>query len=140
MGLLSKQAMEKANILPRLQLGIKTEKGVKSTGKHHVTLIKEELVNGKEFGSDIPIPKMRYIFEENGEQKQYDARLQNKDTKELHYFVQSMASINEGDEIIIEMVKRGPKNVIIVQKVGEKTEIVSDEEEQSEDERTVHID
>lgn len=141
MGILSKEALLKANILPKLQLGIKTEKGIKTTGKHHVKLIEEKLINGKEFGSGTPIPMMRYIFEENGEKYKYDARLKDKDSGELHYLVQSMATVSEGDEIVIEMVKKGMKNVVIVQKIGDimEAELPEDDDVQAYEEETVNI-
>lgn len=146
MGIVSKQAMKQANLLPKLQLGTQIigndgkPKGVQVTGKHHVKLIEEKAINGKEFETGTPIPMMRYIFEENGEQKQYDARMKDKKTGELHYFVQRMAEINEGDELILEMVKRGMKNVILVTKVGESTEIDADDEELPDDVPTVELD
>lgn len=127
MGKLSKEVMLKANILPKLRLGTKTENGVKSTGKHHVTLVEEKLVEGKNFQGQV-IPMMRYIFEENGEKKKYDAPLKSKDTGEPHYFVQSMSEVSEGEEVIIEMVKKGMKNVILVKKLGEASEVETDED------------
>jgi len=117
----------KANILPKLRLGIKTDNGVKSTGKHHVTLLEEKLVEGKNFKGEV-IPMMRYIFEENGEKKKYDAPLKNKDTGEPHYFVQSMSEVNEGEEIVLEMIKKGMKNVINVRRLGEASEVETDED------------
>lgn len=131
MGNLSREIMTKANILPKLRLGTKTDKGVKSTGKHHVTLIEEKLINGKNFEGKV-LPMVRYIFEENGEKKKYDAPLNNKENTEPHYFVQSMSEINEGDEIILEMKKKGVKNFISVQKLGEVSEVEADEVEEEE--------
>jgi hypothetical protein len=135
MGKLSKQAMTQANILPKLQLGQQklsetTKKtSVVSTGKHYVRLIEEKVINGKEFGTDEVIPKMRYIFEENGEKKSYDARMKDKQTGELHYFVQSMSNVEEGEEIIIEMIKKGMKNVINVQKLGTAAQVEIQDED-----------
>lgn len=120
--------MKKANILPKLRLGMKTDKGVKSTGKHHVTLIEEKPIEGKNFQGQI-IPMVRFIFEEAGEKKKYDAPMKNKEGTEPHYFVQSMSDVTEGDEIILEMVKSGMKNVINVQKLGQSTVVDTDEEE-----------
>lgn len=64
---------------------------------------------------------VKYILEEDGEQKFYRVPLKNKND-EVHYLVQRMAEIKEGQEIIMECVKKGPKNFIRVTEVSNSTE------------------
>lgn len=140
MGQLSKDILKKANILPKLKLGLKTDRGVATTGKHFVKLIGERLVKTKEYTSGKVIDGVQYIFEENGEQKEYVVPLKNKEDTKPHYFVIGMADIKEGDELVLEMTKAGVKNVINIQKVGEQNEIDVEEGHDGEDLETVNID
>lgn len=110
----SKELLIKANIVPRLRLAIKEEgRAPKPTGPHRVTIIEDRIMNGKNPQTGEIRPIVRYIFEENGEKKQYDVPVKN-DAGELHYLVQQLAEFKEGDELIIEMKKRGPKNYVSV--------------------------
>lgn len=141
MGEITKEILKKANILPRLKLGIKTEKGVKTTGKHYVTLVEEKPIRGKTFNGEV-VEKVRFIFDEDGEKKRYDVPMKSPETGDPHYFIQSMADVKEGDQIVLEMVKKGPKNVINVQKLGELSEVdASDDHDDDiqEDLETINI-
>lgn len=131
----SKEILLKAGLLPRLQLGIKTPKGVQSTGKHTVKVIEDKIVKKpvREEGDDGFY--VRYIFEENGEKKQYDTRMKQKGSTDPSYFVQAMANIEVGEEITLEMKKAGLKNYIEILKTstGEVEHADTDEDEDDDE-------
>src|SRR6185437_8454615 len=93
-------------------LGTKTGGGVKSTGKHTVKVIEDKIIRKppREEGDDGYY--VRYIFEENGERKQYDTRMRQKGGVDPSYFVQAMAEVQPGELIVLEMKKAGVKNYI----------------------------
>lgn len=124
-----------AGLYPRLQLGIKTARGVQSTGKHTVTVIEDKIIRkaSREEGEDPHW--MRYIVEENGERKQYDTRLKQKGGSDPSYFVQKMADVEPGEVITLEMKNAGPKNYIDIVRISigeiEKVEMDDDEPDRS---------
>lgn len=109
----SKELLVQAKIIPRLRLGNKTDHGVVSTGPHTVKMIEDKLMNGKDPQTGDIRPIVRYIFEENGEPRRYDVPVKDK-AGELHYLVQRLAEVEEGQEIVLEMKKRGVKNYVDV--------------------------
>ncbi len=114
-----------------MQLGIKTEKGVKSTGKHTVKIIEDKIVQKPAIEAGDDGYRMRYIVEENGEKKQYDTRLNKKGEKEPSYFVQAMAVIEPGEVITLEMKKAGIKNYIeIIRLSGGEVVKATDEDDE----------
>lgn len=131
----SKEIILKAGLLPRLQLGIKTGKGVKSTGLHKVKVLEDKIVRKppQEEGDDGYY--VRYVFEEDGERKQYDTRMKQKGGVDPSYFVQAMANVEPGEEITLEMKKAGLKNYveIIRLSVGE-VQTADTEDEDAPDE------
>lgn len=115
------EILKKANIIPKLRLAIKEEgKAPKPTGPHRVTLVEDKLINGKN-NDGVVVPMVRYIFDEDGEHKRYDVPLKTADG-EVHYLVQRFAELQEGQELILEMKKRGPKNYVSVSVVGHSGE------------------
>lgn len=125
----SKELMTVAGVVPKLQLGIKTPKGVVSTGKHKVKILSDRIVKGADINTGKDIEFVEYTLEENGEKKIYKTRVKNKNG-ELSYLVQHMAMIKEGDEIFIEMKKQGMKNYVSVTPVmGSVEQEVEDLEE-----------
>lgn len=134
----SKEIVLKAGLLPRLQLGIKTGKGVKSTGKHTVKVVEDKIIRKpmREEGDDGFY--VRYIFEENGEKKQYDTRMKEKGGNDPSYFVQAMANVEPGEEITLEMKKAGMKNYIeiIRTSVGEVEHADTEDDVAEEGEET----
>jgi hypothetical protein len=132
---ISREALLKSGLLPRLQLGIKTAKGVKSTGKHTVKVIEDKIIKKsiREEGDDGFY--MRYIFEENGEQKQYDTRLREKGGTDPSYFVQAMAAVEPGEIITLEMKKAGIKNYVEIVRpsLGEVDRADMDNDEEGAD-------
>ncbi len=123
--------METAGIKPKLKLGVKTDRGVQSTGPHTVTMISDKIVNGLDRESGKVIQYVKYVVEEDGIQKEYRTRLKHKETGELQYLVQNLSQIEEGQEVILEMKKMGPKNYVEVRHVdGSK---ITDEEQDDVD-------
>jgi hypothetical protein len=112
----SKEMVLKSGLLPRLQLGIKTARGIRSTGRHTVKVIEDKLVRKppREEGDDGHY--VRYIVEEAGERKQYDTRLKQRGSNDPSYFVQAMAGVEPGEEIVLEMKKAGIKNYINIER------------------------
>jgi hypothetical protein len=131
----SKDIVLKSGLLPKLQLGIKTGGGVKSTGKHTVKVIEDKVIRKppREEGDDGYY--VRYIVEENGERKQYDTRMKQKGGVDPSYFVQAMANVEPGEQIILEMKKAGVKNYIEITRtsVGKVEHADADEDDQAED-------
>src|SRR3990167_5955035 len=125
---ISKEILKKANILPKLNLCPKNENGVPTpNGPHRVRTVSDRLVKGTDNNGN-EITMVKYVLEEDGEQKFYRVPLKNKND-EVHYLVQRMAEIKEGQEIIMECLKKGPKNFIRVTEVGNSTENEIDEDE-----------
>ena len=134
----SKELLSKAGILPKLRLGLKLPKGgVKPTGPHKVKLLEDKILK-KPDQTGKEIEYVRYIVEENGEQKVYDTKLRDKNNG-LSYLVQRFAEINEGEEIILEMKKQGAKNYIEVTPAGYSSSVEVEEEEE-EIEPSINID
>ena len=123
----SKSILKIANIIPKLQLGTKTEKGVESTGPHKVKLIKDKEVKGTDVnGKEVAM--VRYLLEVNGEPRIYDCK--KFDMKgDIHYLVQKLSTYNEGSEVILEMKKRGIKNYIDVLPAGESGSVEVEDDE-----------
>lgn len=111
----SKELLKVAGILPKLRLGKKLEKGgVQSTGPHLVKFISDRIQKGKDRETGEVIDVVRYVVDEEGEEKQYIVPVKDRETGNLHYLVQRLAEVNEGDIITLEMKKRGMKNYIEV--------------------------
>jgi len=128
----SKELLRVAGILPKLRLGTKLAKGgVQATGPHKVTLISDKIQKGKDKETGKVINVVKYIVEENGEQKQYIVPVKDRDSGELHYLVQRLAEVSEGQEIILEMKKQGIKNYIEITS-ADGSPIVPQEEDESE--------
>jgi hypothetical protein len=108
---------------------------VKSTGPHTVKVIEDKVVKKpiREEGDDGFY--VRYIFEENGERKQYDTRMKEKGGNDPSYFVQAMANVEPGEEITLEMKKAGLKNYVEIIRVsvgGEVEHVDVDDEDDGE--------
>jgi len=128
MSKISKELVLAAGIIPKLKLGIKTKKGVVSTGVHRVTMVADKIVTDKDPRTGKDVEYVRYLFEENGEKKRYQTKKLNENG-ELSYLVQHLAEIEEGKEVYLEMQKRGIKNFISVIPVEQGTEIEVEDEE-----------
>lgn len=136
--------MDHAGVLPRLRLGNKLEKGgVQSTGPHTVTLVTDLIQKGKHKQTGEIIDIVRYTVEEGGVRKWYDVPVKDE-AGDLHYLVQRLSEVPEGQEIIMEMKKRGPRNYIDVRSVdgtpiGEKFEAEEQEEDEEPDTSDIEV-
>ena len=117
----SKDITKKANIIPRLRLGSKTDRGVVSNGPHRVKFIADKEVKGKDF-SGKEIDMVAYLVEENTEKKSYRIPKLNKQG-EINYLVIRLAEVNEGDEVILEMKKKGIKNYVEVSPISNASRV-----------------
>jgi hypothetical protein len=126
----SREILIKAGLHPKLRLGIKSAKGVTPTGPHRVKVIEDKIIQKLDPDGKLTY-FVRFIFEEDGQKKQYDARMKSKEGTDPHYLVQLLAEVEEGEEIILEMKKAGIKNYIEVIRVstGEKVAAAADEED-----------
>lgn len=123
----SKKLMVAAKIVPKLRLGVKTEKGVIPTGPHRVKMIDDKITTGKDVsGKQIEI--VQYTVEENGENKIYTVPVKNKEGQ-LHYMVQHLSEISAGQEVILEMKKAGIKNYVSVLPVNNSKSIEVDDQD-----------
>lgn len=128
----SKELLAKAGILPKLRLGLKLPKGgVKPTGAHKVKILEDKIIK-KPDQTGKEIEYVRYIVEENGEQKVYDTKLRDKNGG-LSYLVQRFAEIAEGGEVVLEMKKQGAKNYIEVTPAEHSASVEVEEEEETDD-------
>ena len=110
----SKEIIKKAGIIPDLCLGTREEgHGVKATGPHTIKLLSDKVVKNTDYETGAEIFVVRYILEEAGEQRKYDVPMKDK-KGEIHYLVQRLAEIPEGEEIILEMKKKGIRNYISI--------------------------
>lgn len=124
--------MKEANIQPKLKLGKKKAGGgVIPTGPHRVKMIADKIVKGTDPKTGKEIEYVRYLVEENGETKIYQTKKLNE-KGELSYLVQELSSINEGQEVILEMKKQGIKNYVEVSPITDGKSFEVDDED-SED-------
>lgn len=121
----SRQLLDAAGIVPKLRLGIRTDKGVVSTGHHRVRLLDDKEIDGTD-NKGKPCKYIQYIVEENGEKKQYQTKKLN-DKGELNYLVQRLAEEQEGNEVILELRKAGIKNYVSVSSITNSSTAEVDE-------------
>ena len=115
----SKDIVKKAGIIPDLVLATKRDKGgVDSTGPHTVKLLEDKVIKDTDYDTGAEIYVVRYILEEAGEKKKYDVAMKDK-KGEIHYLVQRLAEIGEGEEIIMECKRHGIKNYIEIKRVNQ---------------------
>ncbi len=134
----SREILFKAGLLPKLRLGIKGSRGVTPTGPHKVKIIEDKLI--KKLNTEgVEEVFVRYIFEEDGEKKQYDAHMKGKGSTDPHYLVQALAEVEPGEELILEMKKAGVKNYIEVtrMKTGETERAEADDDGRDDEGATI---
>jgi hypothetical protein len=129
---ISREIVSKAGLLPKLRLGIKGSRGVTATGPHRVRILEDKLI--KKMNVDGQEEHfVRFIFEEDGEKKQYDCHMKAKVGNDPHYLVQALAEVEPGEELVLEMKKAGVKNYIEITRVSSgATERVEVDEEAGE--------
>jgi hypothetical protein len=141
---IAKQLMKSSEIYQKLKLGVRTIKqdgsygAVVSTGPQRVKLVKEFIRKGvdRETGKVIEVYKI--VVEHEGVVKEYRMPIKARETGELHYLVQRLSKVDEGEEIIMEMKKQGPKNYIEVLRAdGSPIEVEEEEVADSTDEESL---
>ena len=128
----SKALLKEAGLKPKLRLGTKTKHGVVSNGPHKVKMKADKIIKGPHPKTGKEIEFVRYLLEENGEEKTYQTKKLD-DKGELSYLVQRLAEIDEGQEVILEMKKQGIKNYIEVSPVSGSERIEIDEENEEDE-------
>ena len=118
----SKQLAENAGYVPRLTLGVKTDKGVQSTGPHVVTYLADRVIKGVDYPTREERDEVEFVFEENGEKKHYNVQVKNKKGG-LHYFVGKMSEFPYGKKLVLEMKNRGAQNYVEIQPLTDNNEI-----------------
>lgn len=114
-----RDAAIKLKLYPKLQLGEKLPgSGVKPTGPHTVKITAEPTTtiinkNGK------PVNAFKFIVEENGDLYKWLVPLVNEQG-EGHYLIERLQNVEVGQEIVLEMKKRGPKNYIDISRPGDE--------------------
>lgn len=144
MALNSKILMKKANRLPKLKLAPKNERNVATpNGKHEVIFIADQVISLMHPKRNRLEPFVRYIFQEGGTNKSYDRPVKD-DEGQLHYFIEQMSVIEEGETVILEARRQGAKMYISLDKTDkpkiqvefkklsevEEAEIEDDEDEE----------
>lgn len=127
----SKEIIKKANIYPRLRLFNKTPKGLVSTGIHIVKLVADKEIKGTEFKTGKEIEKVRYLVEENGENKIYERNKYQKNG-DIDYLVIKLSEFEEGTEVILHGARAGLKNIVNVSSVTNAENVEVDEEHEDE--------
>jgi hypothetical protein len=123
----SKTILKVANIMPRLRLGNKTDKGVVPTGPHRVKFITDKEAKGTDPITGKERDEVAYLVEENGEKKSYRVPKFSK-TGEIHYLVVRLAEIKEGEEVILEMKRSGIKNFVEVTPIKDSKAVEVDDD------------
>lgn len=111
-----KKLADKMGVVPRLKLGIKTDKGVQSNGAHRVKFLAEPtFIKGKDFKGNEQ-EQMKFIVEEGMMKYAWIVPIKGKDGQ-ASYLIQHLMDIEVGDERILEMKRHGAQNHIEVRKV-----------------------
>ena len=140
----SQDILKKANITPKLKLAVKTDKGVQGTGPHKVKFLKDKEAKGTDINGKER-DEVAYLVEENGIPKSYRVPKFGKDG-EIHYLVQRLADVEEGEEVMLEYKRKGIKGYIEVGKLNTHSREISDEDipvinedEQTTDDQTFPV-
>ena len=128
----SRKIFSQAGLYPKLRLGVRSGGKVSPTGPHKVKIIEDKLI--KKLNADGHEELfVRYVFEEDGQRKQYDVHMKAKVGSDPHYLVQTLSEVEPGEELILEMKKSGVKSYIEVTRVGlNSTERVEVDEDSGE--------
>lgn len=134
MALNSKILMKRANRLPKLKLAPKNERGVATpNGKHEVLFVADQVITLKHPKRNRPEPFVRYIFQDAGQNKTYDRPVKD-DNGQLHYFIEQMSEVEEGETVILEARRTGANLYISVEKTNKpKVQVVFKKNEDLED-------
>lgn len=122
-----KEVMDALGVLPKLHLGLKTPKGIVSTGPHTVKFLAEpEGITGKDFqGKSAKL--LRFEVEENGLRMHWRVNVLNKEGQ-ANYLLERLLAIQPGDIRVLEMSKAGIKNFIDIREVGAQGALPDEDE------------
>lgn len=125
-----KKVAKQLGVLPKLQLGVKLEKGgAKSTGAHRVKFVAEPtLVPGKD-DTGKPRQELKFTVEENGIQYRWHVPVLNKQGQP-NYLIERTMNIEVGDERILEMRSDRGRNYIDIRGVDEAPNEAPDEDDE----------
>lgn len=100
---------------PYLALGNKDEEtgAVVATGPHIIKLVSDSLGKGTDPFTGKERDELHVVVLEGGVEKMWNIPVKNKDGN-LHYLVQRLAEFKPGDELVVEMKRKGMKNYIEV--------------------------
>lgn len=133
-----KEAAKVLKLYPKLQLGERREDGknakgepkfvVFPTGPHTVKLLAEPTTVMLNKGGKM-VKGFKFMVEENGATYKWNVPLMNENG-EGHYLIDRLNSmdVQVGEEITLEMKKRGPRNYIDVTRPGDAEHEVEEEE------------
>lgn len=65
-----------------------------------------------------PRQEISYTVTENGQEYRWNVPIKNKEGG-ANYLIERLMDIREGDTVLLEMKRRGPRNYVDVQKVGD---------------------
>jgi hypothetical protein len=106
---------------PRLSLGDQTEKGgVDPNGPHRIRIVADgrmTTVLDRRIGKDVEA--ISVPVEEGGIEKEWVVRVKDPEGN-LHYLIPKLAELEPGDEVVVEMMRRGLKAYISVKKAGKE--------------------
>lgn len=127
----SKELVKQAGIIPDLRLFVQIKdengkpKGTQATGPHRVKILSDKVIKSTEYETGKEIPAVEYIMEEDGEKKRYEVPVKDK-RGDLHYLIQHLSEIPEGEEIILEGKKKGPRSYVAVTRISGTQEVEED--------------
>jgi hypothetical protein len=116
-----KEAAKVLKLYPKLRLGEKLEGGgVKSTGPHTVKITAEPTTTMM-LKDTKSVKAFKFIVEEKGTLYKWLVPLTNEEG-EGHYLVEHLLDVEVGEEIVLEMKKRGARNYIDISRTGDVEE------------------
>ena len=125
---ISRELILKSGILPRLKLGEKLEKGgVKSLGPKIVKLLSDEIKMKVDQQDGKEKEYVRYTLEHNGQKMYYETKMRGQDGMPS-YLVQELSQVFEGEEVQLEMKRKGIKNYVSVRRLTEGVEVEYEEQ------------
>jgi len=136
----SQELVDEAGIVPFLQLFVKKDGGGTSpTGAHEVKVLSDKIVKAKDFQTGDDIPVVEYLLEEDGRQVRYQVPVKDK-KGELHYLIQRLADVDEGETIVLEGKRGKNRSFVEVRRMsdGEVPTVQAEDDpffETSEDEK-----
>lgn len=135
--------MTQLNAAPKLRLAKKLEKGgVELLGPKRVKMLDEGTkFMGKDAETGKPRQELKFMVEHEGRPHRWLVPMLSKnDPTQPHYLIERMSEmdVQVGDELILEMKRRGPQNYVEITKVAsgqvsEEPDLSESDEEHEEE-------